>query len=321
MSTSGRTDAGTVTVRPMREADTAACDRVMRLAFGTFLGLPDPLAFMGDGAYVKPRWKARPDAAFCAELDGRIVGSNFVTDWGSVGFFGPLTTHPEVWNSGVAKRLIEPAVACFDRWQTRQAGLYTFAQSAKHVGLYQRFGFWPRCLTAIMSRPVTSAAAPRLVRYSELDAPAQQDALEACRQLTGEIYDGLDLSVEIRSVATQRLGDTVLLKEDSGLAAFAVCHAGPGTEAGGGRCYVKFGAARPGGGANDRFLKLLEACEVLAGILGASRLVAGVNTARIDAYRAMLELGFRTDIQGVAMHRPNEAGYNRPDVFVVDDWR
>jgi hypothetical protein len=30
---------------------------------------------------------------------------------------------------------------------------------------------------------------------------------------------------------------------------------------------------------------------------------------------------FHTGIQGVAMHKPNEGGYNRPDVFLMDDWR
>jgi hypothetical protein len=29
----------------------------------------------------------------------------------------------------------------------------------------------------------------------------------------------------------------------------------------------------------------------------------------------------RTDIQGIAMQRDNEPGYNRPDVFLIDDWR
>ncbi len=48
---------------------------------------------------------------------------------------------------------------------------------------------------------------------------------------------------------------------------------------------------------------------------------AGVNLSRSQAYRQMLRRGFRTDIQGVAMHRPDSPGYNRPDVFVVDDWR
>jgi hypothetical protein len=52
-----------------------------------------------------------------------------------------------------------------------------------------------------------------------------------------------------------------------------------------------------------------------------SRLTAGVNTARAGAYRIMLERGFRTTIQGVAMQKPNEPGYNRADVYLIDDWR
>ena len=35
----------------------------------------------------------------------------------------------------------------------------------------------------------------------------------------------------------------------------------------------------------------------------------------------MLAYGFRTDVQGLAMDRPDEAGYNRPGVYVIDDWR
>ena len=54
---------------------------------------------------------------------------------------------------------------------------------------------------------------------------------------------------------------------------------------------------------------------------GVSRLAVGVNAARHEAYRVMLERNFRTDLQGVAMHRPNEAGYNRPGVYLIDDWR
>ena len=310
-----------VHVRQMQESDLESADRVMRLAFGTFLGLPDPLAFMGDGAYVRPRWNTDPEAAFCAELSGRVVGSNFATRWGSVGFFGPLTTHPEVWDKGFAKRLIEPAIDCFDRWGTRQAGLYTFAQSSKHVGLYQRFGFWPQHLTAILSKPVVADEGLAGSRFSELGAAAQQEALAACRALTDKIYEGLDVSREIEVVAGQGLGDTALLWDDAGLSGFAVCHSGPGSEAGSGRCYVKFGAARPGPGAEADFAALLRACNGLALSQGVSRLAAGVNTARHEAYRAMLEAGFRTDIQGIAMHRPNATGYNRPGVFVMDDWR
>jgi hypothetical protein len=35
----------------------------------------------------------------------------------------------------------------------------------------------------------------------------------------------------------------------------------------------------------------------------------------------MLARGFRTGVQGVAMHKPDEPGYSRPDVSALDDWR
>ena len=90
---------------------------------------------------------------------------------------------------------------------------------------------------------------------------------------------------------------------------------------GDGCCFVKFGAVRPGPGTEDRFTALLDACAALAVSTGMTTLVAGVNTAREEAYRAMLGRGFRTQIQGVTMHRPNEPGYSRSGLFVLDDWR
>jgi hypothetical protein len=47
----------------------------------------------------------------------------------------------------------------------------------------------------------------------------------------------------------------------------------------------------------------------------------GVNTGRHKAYRKIIAHGFSTDIQGVVMQRYNEPGYNRPDVYLIDDWR
>lgn len=311
-----------IAVRPLREDDLAAADHIMRLAFGTFLGLSEPTSFMGDAGYVQARWRADPDAAFGAEVGGEVVGSNFATNWGSVGFFGPLTIRPDLWDRGVGKRLMEPVMECFAKWGTMHAGLFTFAHSQKHVGLYQRFGFWPRFLTAIMSKPVQQTRqSSQWTRFSEVQEGEREATLSACRQLTDEIYEGLDVRGEINAVATQKLGDTVLLWADAKLVGFAVCHFGPGTEAGSGTCYVKFGAARPGPTAEQDFGRLLKACEEMASNSGLSRLTAGVNAARHEAYRVMLESNFRTDLQGVAMHRPNEPGYNRPGVYVIDDWR
>jgi len=157
--------------------------------------------------------------------------------------------------------------------------------------------------------------------FSELPVEQKAAALVACGEATGEIYDGLGLSKELRSVDTQRLGDTILQFDGSRLKSFAICHVGANTEASSGTCYVKFGCARPSSSSEADFTQLLENCAAYAAARGASRLSAGMSLARDEAYRTMLGRGFRTDILGVAMHRPDAAGFCRPGVFVLDDWR
>ena len=69
----------TTAVRPLLETDLDAADRIMRLAFGTFIGLPDPMKFMGDADMVRTRWRADPSAAFAAVVDREVAASNFAT--------------------------------------------------------------------------------------------------------------------------------------------------------------------------------------------------------------------------------------------------
>ncbi|MFF9690616.1 GNAT family N-acetyltransferase [Streptomyces sp. NPDC014623] len=318
-----RSGTGPASVRPLGEADLDRADEIFRVAFGTFLGIPEPKTFLGTADYVRTRWAADPQAAFAATVDGEVAGSNFAVNWGSVGYFGPLTVRPDLWDQGVGRRLMEPVMDCFDAWENRHLGLFTFSHSPKHLELYRRYGFWPRFLTAVMRKQVAgSAAAPRQVLYGRLPAAEQPDALSRCRALTGAVHEGLSLEREIVATHTQELGDTILLQDaDSELDGLAVCHCGAGSEAGEDVCFVKFGAVRPGPEAADRFEQLLGACEQLASERGLGQLDAGVNLGRPDAYRRMADRGFRTWLQGVAMHRPNEPGYSRPDAYVIDDWR
>ena len=145
--------------------------------------------------------------------------------------------------------------------------------------------------------------------------------MAACREITNSLYEGLDVSSEIRSVHDQSLGETVLVWDGDSPEAFAVCHCGEGTEAGSDNCLIKFAAVRATHRAETVFDRLLESCEVLAVEKGLRRMECGVNLNRSNTYRRMLELGYRTQIQGVAMHRPDVPAYNRPDVYILDDWR
>jgi GNAT superfamily N-acetyltransferase len=311
-----------VTIRPLKEDDLPAADVVFRLAFGTLAGLPNPRDFGGDTEYVRTRWLTDPSAAFVADADGKPVGSVFAANWGSVAIFGPLTVHPNVWDKAIGTRLLEPMMARIDQWGPSHVGLHTVVHSAKHIRLYRKFGFWPGCMVEIMTKPVQETKPdPQMRLFSELSEDRQAEVVEECRRLTESLYVGLDLRREIRAAHAQHLGDTALFYDGSTLCGFAVCHWGPSTEAGGNKCYVKFGAVRKGAACAEQFAHLLRTCEVLAASRGASQIIAGVNTARNEACRVMISHGFRTEVVGVAMHRPYKPAYNRNDVFVIDDWR
>jgi GNAT superfamily N-acetyltransferase len=312
-----------VRVRPLLAEDLDSADRILRLAFGTVRGLPDPAAAFGDRDYVETRFLAAPDCAWAAEVDGRVVGSVFAARWGTFGFVGPLTVHPELWGRGIASQLLQPVLESFERWGVRQAGLFTFASSPKHLGLYQRHGFWPGSLTVVAAKPIGTGANGSYTLASEETENGRAGLLDEIRRLTDTVFRGLDLEREIVAVATQRIGDTLLLPgRGDGLDGVAVCHCGAGSEAGSDTCYVKVAAVRPGTGAADRFERLLDACEGFAAASALNRLVAGINTGRLDAYRRLLSRGFRIDQIGVAMHlRPDDRTLDTPEHYVVDDLR
>lgn len=313
-----------VVIRPLREADVPEADRIFRLAFGTFLKLSDPMSFAGDSEYVRGRSGAWPEAAFVAERDGAVVGSILSVRRGAFAFFGPLTIRPDLWDAGVAKRLLAATVEVYDRWDLRHSGLFTFSDSAKHVALYGKFGFWPHALMALMARPITrsraaSVAAPETI--AALDGGARADAIAACRRVTDAVYAGLDVTEEIDAVERRGLGDTVLVRDGDDVVALAVCHVGTGSEAGGGACLVKFAAVRPEAASQQTFDRLLDACDALAAARGAGVLLVGVDLGTRAAYRHVLARGFRTQMQGVALHRPDDVGYLTRDALVLGDWR
>jgi hypothetical protein len=84
--------------RPLAEHDLPEAQRIVRRAFGTFLGAPDLDTFWTDFDYVYGRFGAEHTVAFAADADGALAGVNFATRWGSVGFFGPISTRPDLWN-------------------------------------------------------------------------------------------------------------------------------------------------------------------------------------------------------------------------------
>ena len=315
-----------VVIRHLVEEDLQEADRIIRLAFGTFMGHNNPEDYRSDARYANPRYKADPSASFVAELDGKIIGSNFGLHWGSVGIFGPLTIHPEYWNKGIGSKLMEPVMKCFAGWKVAHSGAMTFANSPKHINLYRKFGYHPRFLIPVMSKKIESKPIPSNSKFtwsSYSECKENQDKyLEGCNQVTNTVYTGLDLELEIKAVNKMNYGETVILfDENKEIVGFAICHCGINTEAGNDKCYVKFGAVKVNSYSQSNFINLLKACEGLAISKGLSVLTGGVNAGRYNAYQSMLSQNFSIDFLGVSLHRSNNDAYNIADRYVIDDWR
>jgi ribosomal protein S18 acetylase RimI-like enzyme len=310
-------------IRHLTERDLVDADRINRIAFGTFFGLENPLDFRGDGDVVTGRLRNNPNGAFAADLDGKQVACGFVMDWGSVGIFGPLTVDVDHWGKGIARAMMDAMTGYMDDRGFSLQGLFTHPQSAKHIRLYEAYGFRMQRITAVMAKDIASDRPDSgpLTLLSALGEEEKKAAIAACVGITESVYPGLDLTSEILSIDAHGFGDIVLIADGGEVAGFACCHHGAGSEGGSAQVLVKFAAVLSGTDASRYFALLLDNCEKFAAVMKVKRVVAGTNTGRNSAYEAMLAGGYRTWMNGIAMHKTENACYDLPGSFVIDDWR
>lgn len=312
--------ASEISIRPMVSDDVGEAWGIVQRAFANHLGM-NPENFWQERNSVVSRWHSYPSLSFVAVLDNRLVGCALAANWGSLGVLGPVASRPEIWNRGIAKGLVAAVLEQLDAAGTRQTVLVTFSDSPKHIALYQKFGFWPRYLTTIMTTTSpTVMVVPEAQRFSRISAPERVSALNACRSLTTVLSNGLDLTREIAAYSEAGYGDTVILMERSEAIGIGVCELGATSAAGAGVCLIRFGAVQSGPDAPRRFERLLAACGQLAADSGMSRLVTSVNAENVDVYRLLQARGFRPERNFVAMHRPNAPVY-APAGYIVADWR
>ena len=141
--------------------------------------------------------------AVVAELDGKIVGSNFLSEQCPIAGVGPITVDPMAQNSQVGRRLMN---AVLDRAaQTKRPGV-RLVQAAYHnrsLALYTKLGFDPRePLSTVQGPPIGGSIPGRAVRGATADDIEACDAL--CRRVHGHDRDG-----ELRDAVEQGTASVV----------------------------------------------------------------------------------------------------------------
>ena len=125
---------------------------------------------------VRSRLHAPHIRSFKASRNGELVGSAFLSRWGSLAVFGPLTVAPDAWGLGIGSQLLDACLDVGAEWDVTRIGLFTLPDSPKHLRLYRKHGFWPGSLTALTEKRVAPSAA-ELETLGGLDAHARAAAI------------------------------------------------------------------------------------------------------------------------------------------------
>ena len=184
-ATTSSANAGQVTLREAEPGDLEACARIV---FDAFAGIHDHHRFRRDFQSVEATtammgmWIPHPAVwGVVAELDGRVVGSNFLDERDEIRGVGPITIDPEGQNAGVGRKLMQ---AVLERGAgARGIRLVQDGFHMRSLSLYTRLGFDVTASCALMEgRPRGEPVAGFEVR------PLVEDDLEACEALCVEVH-------------------------------------------------------------------------------------------------------------------------------------
>jgi GNAT superfamily N-acetyltransferase len=127
-----------------------------------------------------------------AELDGRIVGSNFLDERNPIAGIGPITVDPRVQDRAIGRRLMQ---AVMERAAARNFPGVRLVQAAYHrrsLSLYTKLGFESRePLSVFQGTALNLSVTGCAVR------PARESDLEECGRLCLRVH-GHDRSGEMR---------------------------------------------------------------------------------------------------------------------------
>ena len=190
----------TLNLRPGTAADAQACGEICYNAFAVIArqhNFPPDLPSIEVGVGLVTALLARPDVySVVAELEGRVLGSNFLWESTCIAGVGPITVDPDSQNGAVGRALMLDVMA--RATAQRFAGI-RLVQSAYHnrsLALYAKLGFDAReALSTFQGAPIGTTLPGFAVRAA---APGDVEGCDAlCRAVHGH-----DRSAEVREGVT-----------------------------------------------------------------------------------------------------------------------
>jgi predicted N-acetyltransferase YhbS len=191
----------------LRRPEAADADVVGRLIFDAFVSIADRHRFPRDfpaaetAQELAQAWIGHPKVwGVVAELDGRIVGCNFLDERNSVPGVGPICIDPAAQGSGIGRRLMQVIIERGRRIGAPSVRLVQDAFNTVSMSLYASLGFEAKEPLALMQG--TPAADPAAAANGSVARPMSEADLPACAALCREVH-GLDRSAELAEALRQ----------------------------------------------------------------------------------------------------------------------
>jgi predicted N-acetyltransferase YhbS len=148
-----------------------------------------------------------------AELDGRVVGSNFMADAGAIAGIGPISVAPAVQNGAVGRRMMTHMLALARRKGFAGVRLVQSAYHCRSMSLYAKLGFEVREPLACMQGPALGLAMPSCA----VRAATRRD-LDECCGLCFRVH-GHERRAELRETIEQ--GSATVVERDGRITGYA----------------------------------------------------------------------------------------------------
>ena len=206
-----------LTLRPAQPQDAPTLGHICFIAFSTLNqkhnfppDFPSPDVATGLISWIL----TRPDVySVVAELDGRIVGSNFLWLDTPIAGVGPITIDPSAQNASVGRRLMENVLAHAASKNVPGVRLVQAAFHNRSLSLYTKLGFDVREPLACMNgTPLNKPTPGYPVR------PATESDLPVCNALCKQIH-GHDRSSQLLSAIANK--SATLVERDGRITAYA----------------------------------------------------------------------------------------------------
>jgi predicted N-acetyltransferase YhbS len=193
--------ADSLRLRPGLASDIEPCARIVFNAFGAIAAqhnFPPDVPSIEVSTELMTMLLTHPHFfSVVAELDGQIVGSNFLDERSPIAGVGPITVEPTIQNRGLGRRLME---AVLNRASEKAHPGVRLLQSAYHgrsLALYTTLGFQVReGIACMQGSPIGLSLASYPVRS------AREEDLDECDRICrfvhghdrhGELLDAVKL--------------------------------------------------------------------------------------------------------------------------------